>query len=116
MIQKINIQRHLLDTDELEIKQSENTLENSYDVILHNEDYTVGNILNYELYESFYKKHEILSYVGFKKMHPHDSDSILRVAFKDSSGKSGVKDMLTAVIVDAIKKISDVKACFDKRK
>ncbi len=116
LIQKINIQRHLLDTDELEIKPSENTLENSYDVILHNEDYTVGNILNHELYESFYKKHEILTYVGFKKMHPHDSDSILRVGFKDSSGKSGVKDILTTVIVDAIKKISDIKACFDKRK
>jgi DNA-directed RNA polymerase subunit L len=113
LIQKINIQRHLLDTDEMEIKPSDNTLENSYDVILHNEDYTVGNILNSELYETFYRQLEVLTYVGFKKMHPHDTDSILRISFKEPSGKSTVKDILTTVIVDSIRKIEDIKACFD---
>jgi DNA-directed RNA polymerase subunit L len=113
LIKKINIQRQLLDTDEMEIKASKNTLENSYDIILQNEDYTVGNILNSELYETFYLHHEMLSYVGFKKMHPHDDDSIIRVAFvQPNAGKSNVKEILTTVMVDAIQKITRISSTF----
>jgi DNA-directed RNA polymerase subunit L len=115
LIKKINIQRQLLDTDEMEIKASKNTLENSYDIILKNEDYTVGNILNSELYETFYLEHEMLSYVGFKKMHPHDDDSIIRVAFNQpNAGKSNVKEILTTVMVDAIKKIERIRFIFSE--
>jgi DNA-directed RNA polymerase subunit L len=113
LIRKINIQRQLLDTDEMEITASKNTLENSYDIILQNEDYTVGNILNSELYQTFYLGHEVLSYIGFKKMHPHDDDSIIRVAFNQpNAGKSNVKEILTTVMVDAIQKITRVRATF----
>ena len=60
----------------------------------------------------------MLSYVGFKKMHPHDEDSLIRVAFVEpTSGKSAVKEILTTVIVDAIRKIESVIECFSgKRK
>jgi DNA-directed RNA polymerase subunit L len=117
LIKKIDIQKRLLDTDELEIKPSENTLENSYDITLQNEDYTVGTILNNELYETFYSQHKMLSYVGFKKMHPHDEDSIIRVAFVETtSGKSAVKEILTTVIVDAVRKIESVIECFSGRR
>ena len=117
LITKIDIQKRLLDTDELEIKPSENTLENSYDITLQNEDYTVGTILNNELYETFYNQHKMLSYVGFKKMHPHDEDSIIRVAFVEkTSGKSAVKEILTTVIVDAVRKIESVIECFSGRR
>jgi DNA-directed RNA polymerase subunit L len=117
LIKKIDIQKRLLDADELEIKPSENTLENSYDITLQNEDYTVGTILNNELYETFYNQHKMLSYVGFKKMHPHDEDSIIRVAFVETtSGKSAVKEILTTVIVDAVRKIESVIECFSGRR
>jgi DNA-directed RNA polymerase subunit L len=113
LIDKIKYQRKLLDADELEIKQSDNTLENCYDIILENEDYTVGNIFNNETFETFYNQHKILTYTGFKKMHPHDTHSVLRIAFKEPAGKNVVKDILTQVIVDAIKKINDIKGCFN---
>ena len=117
MIKKIDIQKQLLERDELKIEPSNSTLENCYDVILDNEDYTVGVILNNELYETFYKKHEMLSYTGFKKMHPHDTDSIIRVAFNaQTSGKSAVKDILMAVIVDATRTIDSIMDCFSGRR
>ena len=117
LIDKINIQKQLLDTDEMEIQPSENTLENCYDVTLQNEDYTVGTILNTELYETFYKQHKMLSYVGFKKMHPHDDDSILRLAFVEAtSGKSAVKELLLTVIADAIKKVNSIIDCFSGKR
>lgn len=117
LIDKINIQKQLLETNEMEIEPSENTLENCYDVTLQNEDYTVGTILNTELYETFYKQHKMLSYVGFKKMHPHDTDSILRLAFVEAtSGKSAVKELLLTVIADAVKKVNGIIDCFSGKR
>ena len=104
-----------MDTDELPIEQSINTLENCYDITLINEDYTIGTILNIELFETFYKRHEMLSYVGFKKLHPHDDNSLLRIAFVEvTSGKTAVKEVLTTIMVDAIKKIEGITATFRK--
>ena len=117
LIQKIDIQKQLLDRDELPIEPAINTLENCYDITLVNEDYTVGTILNNELYETFYKEHKTLSYTGFKKMHPHDTDSLLRIAFSEpTSGKTAVKELLTTVIVDAVRKIESVIDCFSGRR
>jgi DNA-directed RNA polymerase subunit L len=117
LIGKIDMQKQLLDKDELPIEKSDNTLENCYDVTLVNEDYTAGIILNNELYETFYTQHKTLSYTGFKKMHPHDTDSILRIAFiETTSGKSAVKEILTTVIVDAVRKIESVIECFSGKR
>jgi signal-transduction protein with cAMP-binding, CBS, and nucleotidyltransferase domain len=56
----------------------------------------------------------MLDYVGFKKLHPHDTDSIVRMAIKDKTkGISTAKTILTAVIDDSIKKLQGIKGCFD---
>ena len=104
----------LLSQDEFKINASDNTMENCYDVILVNEDYTIGNILNFELYTSFYLNLDLLNYVGFKKMHPHDSNSILRLALTNQTkGISDVKVMLASAIEQSIKRVNGIKGCFD---
>jgi DNA-directed RNA polymerase subunit L len=114
LLKKLELLKNAFDQDEVEIKPSDNTMENSYDIILVNEDYTIGNILNYELYSIFYTDLKMLDYVGFKKLHPHDSDSIVRIAITDKTkGISTVKTMLKAVIGDCEKKIHGIKGCFD---
>jgi len=106
--------RIALDTDKITIQPSDNTLDNSYDVILENEHYTIGNILNQEIYAAFYSDLKILDYVGFKKMHPHDSDSILRLSLVDKNkGASTVKTILETTLDAAIKKVNSVRGCFD---
>ena len=111
---KLELLKTSLAQDEVEIKPSDNTMENSYDIILVNEDYTIGNILNYELYSIFYTDLKMLDYVGFKKLHPHDSDSIVRIALTDKTkGISTVKTILKAVIEEGEKKIQGIKGCFD---
>lgn len=103
-----------LEQDEIKINSSENTLNNCYDVILENEDYTIGNILNYELYKIFYTDLKLLDYVGFKKMHPHDNDSILRMSLTDKTkGISTIKVMLKSVFETSIKSIKSIKGGFD---
>jgi len=114
LIRKLEELRHSIETDEVEIKKSDNILENCYDITLVNEDYTIGNMLNNELYKIFYTDLEQINYVGFKKLHPHDSDSLLRISLVDATkGVSTIKVMLIAVIDEAIKKIKGVQGCFD---
>ena len=114
LLNKFELLNTSLEQDEVDIKLSDNTLENCYDVILVNEDYTIGNILNYVLYTIFYTDIKTLDYVGFKKMHPHDSDSILRLSIIDKTkGISTVKTLLAASIKSAIQKIISIKGCFD---
>lgn len=114
LLRKLEGLKELIETDEVEIKRSDNILENCYDITLVNEDYTVGNILNYELYTVFYADLEQINYVGFKKLHPHDSDSIVRLSLIDNTkGISTVKIILIASIDAALKKLRAVQGCFD---
>jgi DNA-directed RNA polymerase subunit L len=113
LISKFENLNSSIDKDELEISASNNTLDNCYDVILKNEDYTIGNILNYQLYTIFYVDLKLIDYIGFKKVHPHDSDSIIRLSVIDKTkGISNVKVILKASIDDALKKIQSIKGCF----
>ena len=63
------------------IKESNTTIPNSFDIILENEDYTIGKILEFILYDNFYNKNNILTYCGFYKPHPHINISIIRLGF-----------------------------------
>lgn len=117
LIEKFNNLNRIIETDEISIEQSVNTLENSYDIILENEDYTVGNILNYEIYSVFYMDLKQLSYVGFKKMHPHDNHSVLRIAFtNDNHNKSNVNTILVHTIKSIVEKFGKVKSWFDGKR
>ena len=92
----------LIDTDEIEIKKSTNTMSNCFDVILVNEDYTIGKVLEYILYEKYFENMKTVTFVGFKKYHPHDSESIIRLAFVNPVDVSTIKGYLKECIQDAI--------------
>jgi len=91
-----------INSDMMLIVRSENTIDHSYDITLENEDYTIGKVLEYILYEKYYMNEKILSYCGFKKMHPHDSDSIIRVAYFENLDKNMVREHLRVACKDAI--------------
>lgn len=111
---KFEDMKHQIELDEVPIKPSDNILENCYDVTLVNEDYTMGNILNHELYKIFYTDLKQINYVGFKKVHPHDNDSMLRISLEDpTKGISTIKTILNAVIDESVKKIKSIQGCFD---
>jgi DNA-directed RNA polymerase subunit L len=114
LVKKMNLLIETLEKDELDIHASNNTVENCYDVILENEDYTIGNILNSELYTIFYKDLKMLDYIGFKKEHPHDNDSILRLSLTDKTkGISTVKTILKSTMEKSIETLKKIKGCFD---
>lgn len=114
LVKKMNLLIESLEKDELDIHASNNTVENCYDVILENEDYTIGNILNSELYTIFYKDLKMLDYIGFKKEHPHDNDSIIRLSLTDKTkGISTVKTIIKSAMEKSIETLKKIKGCFD---
>lgn len=86
-----------------EIKKSINTMNNSYDVLLENEDYTLGKIIEYFLYSKYYESLKTLTFCGFKKTHPHDpKSSIIRVAYMKDVTVDNIRRDLESCVVDAI--------------
>jgi DNA-directed RNA polymerase subunit L len=96
MIEKLQNLNSNIEKDEVEIKIAESTIPNCYDIKLVNEDYTIGKVIEYFMLSSFYEK-GILTYCGFKMLHPHDTYSLIRVAYNEP------------VVIDNIK--NDLKTC-----
>ena len=113
LIGKLGEFNDIIEKDELEIKNSDNTMANSFDVILENEDYTIGKVLEYLLYTKFYETN-MLTFCGFKKMHPHDNYSIIRLAYKEAVDKSTIKGHLKECSDVAIEIYSKLRKEFTK--
>lgn len=104
----------IIETDELTINRSLNTMENSYDIILEDEDYTIGKSIEYILYTKFFENTKTLSFCGFKKMHPHDNESIIRLAYHEPTDKSVVRQNMKESVTIAINVFSKIKKEFLK--
>ena len=91
-------------------------LENSCDVILENEDYTMGYLLEHYIHELFYNKDDFgLVFIGFKKYHPHDDFSIVRLAFSSiykSKLIETVKHHLIEACLQIIRIIGSIRKTF----
>jgi DNA-directed RNA polymerase subunit L len=84
------------------ILPSETTLKNGFDVTLANEDYTLGKVIEFYLYQQNFIVDKTLSFCGFRKMHPHDNDSIIRVAFHNEIDPVGVSGYIQTATDNAI--------------
>jgi len=98
MIEKLQNLNSVIEKDEIEIKIAESTIPNCYDIKLDNEDYTIGKVIEYFMLSSFYER-GILTYCGFKMLHPHDAYSLVRIAYKEP------------IVLDIIK--NDLKTCIN---
>ena len=96
-----------INSDIIPIDRSETTMDYCYDITLEDEDYTIGKVLEYVLYNSYYEGDRTLSFCGFKKFHPHLPSSTIRIAFSKNPQDQGIricKDML----VDACTQSQDI--------
>jgi len=83
------------DNDDVIIKRSLTTIPHSWDIIF-NDDYTIGKLL-----EHSFNKTDV-TYCGYIKIHPHDDQSTLRIAFKQEVAFEHVLDKLIAIIDENI--------------
>jgi DNA-directed RNA polymerase subunit L len=101
-----------LDSGIVPINISETIMENCYDVTLENEDYTMGKVIEYILYEKYFMGDKILSFCGFKKFHPHDSDSVIRLAYKTAADKQMVSQHIRIACIEAAEFFKKLYAMF----
>ena len=97
-----------LEHGKVTIVPSETTLKNGFDITLVNEDYTLGKVIEFYLYQQNFIADKTLSFCGFRKPHPHATDSIIRVAFHneiDPVGVSGYIQGATDNAITAFKKL-----------
>ena len=99
----------MIDEEKLEITESNTTMKNSYDITIQNEDYTIGKAIEYVLYYKFYETDNLLSFCGFKKIHPHDNYSIIRVAYNNVIDKMSIHGHLKTCIQDLIDIYTKIK-------
>ena len=91
-----------LENGNVPIIQSETTLKNGFDVTLIGEDYTLGKVIEYYLYQEHFIADKTLSFCGFRKPHPHSTDSVIRVAFHNQVDKVGVSGYFQGACDSAI--------------
>ena len=115
IIERLNRMNTLLKTNEDLIIVSENTMENCYDITLLNEDYTIGKVIEYMLYSLLFdvSENKLLSYCGFKKLHPHDTFSIIRVAYIEETTKDIIKQNVDICIIKSIEIFRKIYSFFD---
>ena len=93
-----------IESDNVTILNSETTMDNCFDFILEHGDYTIGKSLEYILYEKEFVAtggEPTIKYCGFKKTHPHDDHSIIRVSYIAKADKTWLKNHLKESCAEA---------------
>jgi DNA-directed RNA polymerase subunit L len=93
------------------VASSETTIPNSFDITLKGEDYTLGKVIEYVLYDIHYDK--TLNYCGFRKPHPHIDESLIRIGFKNPTDKVTVITYITNAAQEAIHIYEKISKVFD---
>ena len=108
IINRLTIIQELYSSENKLIINSDSTLPNCFDIILENEDYTIGKVLEYILYKTYYLDQKTLSFCAFQKPHPHINISIIRLAFNGPSEKSTIVEYIynsTNIAISIYKKL-----------
>ena len=86
-----------------EVVKNDTFAENCYNIVLKNEDYTIGKIIEYLLFIKYIENEKKCNFVSFKKAHPHDTDSIVILSYVESTELTNVLSDLNIVFNDSIK-------------
>ena len=112
MVKKAQDFVKLINEDELPINPSDNTNNNSYDIIMYTEDYTFGKVLEYFIHDNYYEKEDIVQFCGFNKEHPHDSYCIVRIIFKEEQEIKFIQALLINICNTIEKTYNKINSLF----
>lgn len=93
-----------IETGENHIIPTVSTIQNGFDIELKGEDYTLGKVLEFFLHDKHYAEDQTVTYCAFRKIHPHNPDSMIRVGFAETVGvdENIVAEYITTCARDAI--------------
>ena len=93
-----------IESGENHIIPTVSTIQNGFDIELKGEDYTLGKVLEFFLHDKHYAEDQTVTYCSFRKIHPHNPDSMIRVGFAETVGvdENIVAEYITTCARDAI--------------
>ena len=93
-----------IESGENHIIPTVSTIHNGFDIELKGEDYTLGKVLEFFLHDKHYAEDQTVTYCAFRKIHPHNPDSMIRVGFAETVGvdEGIVAQYITTCARDAI--------------
>ena len=93
-----------IESSENHIIPTVSTIQNGFDIELKGEDYTLGKVLEFFMHDKHYAEDQTITYCAFRKVHPHNPDSMIRVGFAETVGvdEGIVAQYITTCARDAI--------------
>lgn len=93
-----------IESGENHIIPTVSTIQNGFDIELKGEDYTLGKVIEFFLHDKHYAEDQTVTYCAFRKIHPHNPDSMIRVGFAETVGvdENIVAEYVTTCARDAI--------------
>jgi len=101
-----------IDNDEIKVTIPQLATENAYQMSFVDEDYTIGKVLEDRLYESHYISDKTMSFIAFKKIHPHDEASILKMAFIMDVDNNYVRQLVRTALVESMEVFDKIHKLF----
>ncbi len=115
IIEKLLHIKDIASENTLTVTKAASTIENCYEILLDGFGYTIGKVVEYILHRDLYAGNKTVTYVGFRKSHPHDSVSFIRIAYKSKfTSIEDVKSDVVNACEEAIKIYSTIASEFEK--
>jgi DNA-directed RNA polymerase subunit L len=111
MISKLEKLKDTIQSEQGIITTTESTIPNCFDILLKNEDYTLGKAVEFVLYNTHYDN--TIHYCGFRKPHPHIDESLIRLGFKSPTDKVTVSTYIVNAADDLIKVYTSIGKVFE---
>jgi DNA-directed RNA polymerase subunit L len=93
-----------IEADVVTVVNSKTTMK-AFDFVLEKGDFTIGKVLEYLLYANAFdvpKSQQIVQFCGFRRFHPHDAHTVLRVSYVDAQyDKTFLKRHLNLLCAEA---------------
>lgn len=107
-----NLEEFKTNKEKYLINKSDNTIKNSFDIILYHTDHTFGKCMEYLLYNKLFINEQKLAYCGFQKKHPHDDYTIIRLAYNEEVEREHIIKDINTVCDTGIELFKDIDQLF----
>jgi len=100
------------------IVPSLSTLDYEYEIWLLGEDYTIGKLVEHSLYQSYMVNSSLLKFCGFRKVHPHEPNVLIRISFTkpiQEDYTTFIIEMMKSSITHQIEQLDQIKGSFEGR-
>mgnify|MGYP003705796361 CR=1 FL=1 len=112
MIEKLTTMHTLFKSGSPDIAETESTIKNGFDIKLHNEDYTLGMLIQHLAYSQYYEGAKTMTYCAAKKLHPHDAYIMVKLGYLEETSRGKVTENMISIIESGIEIYTQMKEMF----